>query len=328
LNHHRPQTVIHPTRLPTVLVAALILSAGFSAPAGGETDPAPGEDPAGVETPEPETTSSSSTASLVNRASVAPFPPYGVRQWKFDTRTLITRPRHWDRRSWVRVSGVAGTTVALYLLRDEIREIVQRNRSDSRTGLFDDVRTMGKGAFAPSLALVAWLSSYATGNDREKETALLLMESWAYSAATAWTGSFVLAAERPNEGDSVTLFSTDGHGVSLDAALAASVIRPLHRQYLRVKPDDGPGRKIWKRTALGLLYTGAGLTAYQRLDADDHWAPDVFLGTWTGLTVGKNLNRAHDAAAGGGAVRRHRFEVAGTMVRWTINLDRRPPSSR
>jgi hypothetical protein len=256
-------------------------------------------------------------------APATDFPPYGIRQWEFDTGYLLTRPKHWNRRSWYRVSGVAGTTVALYLLRDEIREVVQRNRNDSRTDFFSDVRNMGKGGFAPSLALVAWLSSFATRNEREKETALLLMESWAYSAAYAWAGSFVLAAERPEDGDSVTFFDTDGHGVSLDAALAASVIRPLHRQYLRVKPGDGGGRKFWKRTALGLLYAGAGLTAYQRLYQDQHWAPDVFLGTWTGLTVGKNLNRAHDQIAGGRAQGRHRIEPAGNMLRWTIDLSHR-----
>lgn len=254
------------------------------------------------------------------------YPSYGIRQWKFDTGYLVTRPKHWDRRSWYRISGIVGTTAVLYLLRDEIREIVQRNRNDARTDFFSKVRTMGKGAFAPSLALVSWLSSYATHNDREKETALLLMESFAYSAAGAAVGSFTLAAERPEDGDDVTMFSVYGHGVSLDAALAASVIRPLHRQYLRVRPGDGGGRKFWKRSVLGLLYAGAGLTAYQRMYQDQHWAPDVFLGTWTGLTVGKNLNRAHDRTRGPRTQRRFRIEPTGDRVLLTIDLN--PPGPR
>ena len=245
------------------------------------------------------------------------MPPhsYGWHQIGYDTRRLSTRPARWDRRSGRRLGAVAGTTLGLYLLRDEIRDIVQNNRSAGLDRFLGDARIMGQGGFAPALAVAAYLSSFATRNDRERETAVLLMESWAWSAAAAWGGSFVLAAERPEQGDQVEWFHTDGHGVSLDAALAASVIPPLRRQYLRVDPDDGAGRKFWKRTGTALLYAGAGLTAYQRLYADKHWAPDVFLGTWTGLTAGRNLNRAHDEAAAArvGA----RFRVAGTRMTWT-----------
>ena len=258
---------------------------------------------------------------------VAPVPPHphGWRQVRFDAGRLATRPAHWDRRSWRRIGAVAGTTLGLYLLRDEIRSIVQDNRAAGHADFLADARTMGKGGFAPALALIAYLSSFATRNDRERETAVLLMESWAGSAAAAWGGSFVLAAERPEEGGHVEWFDTDGHGVSLDAALAASVIPPLRRQYLRVRPGDGAGRKFRKRTATGLLFAGAGLTAYQRLYDDKHWAPDVFLGTWSGLTVGRNLNRAHDEAVAGRAGAR--FRVAGSRLSWSWRWGAvRPPS--
>ena len=180
---------------------------------------------------------------------------------------------------------------------------------------------MGKGAFAPSLALVSYAASFATGRDREKETALLLLESAGYSAVTAYGGSFVLAAERPEQGDSIGFFDTDGRGVSLDAALAASVIPPLRCQYLEISPGDGRARRFWKRSLTALLYTGAGLTAFQRMDDDKHWAPDAFLGLATGIGVGRALCDAHDESSPARA--RLKLEPlaaggAGVTFRWSL----------
>jgi membrane-associated phospholipid phosphatase len=147
---------------------------------------------------------------------------------------------------------------------------------------------------APGLALVAWGSSFVTGDVREKETAQMLLTSAGMAAAIASAGSFVLATERPEDGDDVDFFQANGHGVSLDASLAASIVPPLRCQYLRVRPEDGRARRWLKRTGLGLLYAGAGLTALQRIDDDKHWAPDVFLGLVNGFTVGEMLCRSRE----------------------------------
>ena len=221
---------------------------------------------------------------------------YGWRQLAYDARFLVRRPGALDRRDRWTLLGVAGATLLLYAWRDEIREEVLDTRSDSRTDLLDGARTMGKGAFAPALALGAWAASLATRDPRERETAQMLLESAGFSAVAALGGSFVLAAERPEDGDSITLFDADGHGVSLDAALAASVIPPLRCQYLRLRPGDGRGRRALKRTATALLYTGAALTALQRLDQDKHWAPDAFLGLVAGLGVGRTICESHEEA--------------------------------
>ncbi len=154
---------------------------------------------------------------------------------------------------------------------------------------------MSRGAVAPGLALLAWLSSFATDNPREKETALLLVESAVFSTLYSGVGSVVLGAERPIFGDDVSFFDTsfEGHGVSLDAALAAAVVEPLRCQYLRTGSADGPWKRFWKRTGSALLYTGAALTAYARVDQDKHWAPDVYLGTMGALAIGRTLCEAH-----------------------------------
>jgi hypothetical protein len=225
--------------------------------------------------------------------------PWGGAQLAYDARYLARRPFETGRRGRAKALAVAGSTVALYLLRDEIREVVQDNRSEARTDLYEGARDVfGKGWLAPTLALAAWSTSRATRNPRETETAFLLLSSMGYSTLAARAGSFVLAAERPEDGDAVHVFDTEGRGVSLDAALAASIVAPLRRQYLRVRPTDPAARRFWKRAGSTVLYAGAALTAMQRMDSDKHWAPDVFLGLASGLGCGKSLGDAHDRAAG------------------------------
>ena len=218
----------------------------------------------------------------------------GWDRLKEDVRLVVTKPFRLDAAGKRQVLYVTGATLGLYGLRHEIRREVLEEKSDSRSDFFQDARTMGKGAVAPALALAAWGASFLTHDVREKETAQMLLTSAGMAASIAYTGSFVLAAERPEDGDDVDLFRTDGHGVSLDVSLAASIVPPLRCQYLRVRPEDGKPKRWLKRTTLGLLYAGAGLTALQRMDDDKHWAPDVFLGLVNGLTVGEMLCRARE----------------------------------
>ena len=264
------------------------------------------------------------------RARALPEKPYGPGQLRADAVYLARRPFTLERRGRTKLYATAGATLALYLMRDEIRDWVQDHRSPGRSRFLDDVRTMGKGAFAPTLALIAFGSSFATKNEREKETAVLLLESMGYSAVAAYGGSFVLASERPEEGDGIRFLDADGHGVSLDAALAASVVEPLRRQYLRVRPDDRLAMRLWKRGATFLLYSGAVLTGYQRMDQDKHWAPDVFVGLSTGFGIGKMLCDSHDQVK---RRKRGRFDVTllpgggAVAVRWTPRRALAPPAS-
>ena len=145
----------------------------------------------------------------------------------------------------------------------------------------------------------------------------------ALSGAAASIGQFVLATERPEDGDAVYFFRTGGHGVSGDVAFAASIIPPLRRQYLRVKPGDTTGKKILKHSLSALLYSGMVFTALQRIDADKHWAPDVFLGMVTGLGVGRTLGEAHDKAEQQRSRLAFGVVPGGVAVMWTWNLDPR-----
>ncbi|HEV8335678.1 MAG TPA: phosphatase PAP2 family protein [Candidatus Polarisedimenticolia bacterium] len=276
-----------PSRVLSVaLIATVLLAPGLSTPRAAEDS------------------SGASSAGASPGPSPSPSPgslhPHGFAQIGLDARYLATRPFHLDRSGWTKVAATLATLGALYAGRGEIRDWSQDHRRESWDRFLQKPRVMGKGAFAPSAALIAYTSSFVTQDDREKETAVLLLESMAFTGLVAGIGRFVLATDRPEVGNDVHFFRGNGHGVSGDAALAASVVPILRNQYLRIDPDDGGGMRFWKRAAAGILYAGAFLTGYQRINNDKHYAPDVFLGLVSGFTVGQLLCDSHDRSRDAG----------------------------
>jgi hypothetical protein len=199
---------------------------------------------------------------------------------------------------WWKVGATVVTAGLLYSVRYDIRDWSQEHRTTGGDRFFQDARTTGKGLFIPVMSLSFYLASFAGNKDRERETAVMLLESMGYSGAAAGIGQYVLASDRPSTGSDVNFFANHGHGISGDAALAAAISAPLHAQYLVPQPGDSSAVRFWKRAGTGLVYGVPMLVAYQRVNNDRHYAPDAFLGVVTGFTFGQLVVDAHQAARG------------------------------
>jgi hypothetical protein len=244
--------------------------------------------------------------------------PLEWRQVGRDARYVFGRPAHLDRSGWIKLGSVVATAAALYLVRDDIRDWVQRNRTDSIDQFLDAARTMGKVATPLATSAGFAIVGKATDSEYDLETSTLILETLTFASAMAGVTQRVISTERPEDGDDIRFFHPDGHSVSGDVVVASSMLAPIIDRHLRVGPGDGRGVRFWKHFGTWGLYGTAGLTALQRINKDKHWAPDVFLGYAYGLGVGRMLVDSHK----GGRQWRDRGRVAfdfapdGVRITW------------
>jgi membrane-associated phospholipid phosphatase len=206
-----------------------------------------------------------------------------IKRYTRDAKSLAAAPLHWNAARWRKAALVTAGLAATMLLDDEIREVVQENRSEFTEDLSDVITPWG-GRRAEYLSLALILGGAATGNQELRDTGRDALEAniLAGRVVTPLIKG-VAGRSRPfmNEGTyefeplSGNTSFPSGHATNA-FAIASVVAEHSQRRSVRV-----------------LAYGLAGAVAYARVHDDVHFASDVYAGTVIGTAIGRGIVARH-----------------------------------
>jgi membrane-associated phospholipid phosphatase len=207
--------------------------------------------------------------------------------WRF-----FTGPSRFGRRDWWTVGAVLGGAGILLALDGEIRDFWQDNiRSGTSKDILDIFEPAGNFFETEVTALGLYGAAELLDQTglvdlkREKGTALLVAESIVLSELLTDGLKFLSGRERPDQTNEPYDFDGPGNAKesrksfpSGHATTAFAIATTISETYGEAYP--------W---VPWFTYAWATGTALSRINNNDHWASDVFIGGLVGYAVGKTV---------------------------------------
>lgn len=216
-----------------------------------------------------------------------------------DFRDVAAWPLTLGRENLLGLASYAVFAGGLYANKREVNEGVQSLLDwdeGTREGSLQGFKFLGDHGVVAGAGALLVVSGLELGSPREVETGVMILESYAFTGLFTLAGQFILSEERPRDGGTMGFFKPDGHGVSGHAALAASLVGPVSRQYLGRNSGDGRLATLGKQVARIALWTMPFLTGISRIESNDHYAWNVLLGLSIGYGTGHLVARSHEIA--------------------------------
>lgn len=211
-----------------------------------------------------------------------------------DIVKTVSAPAHFDSRDWLTAGIIAGGAFALYSVDGQARDMFQRNRGGTTNTVETIVKSAGRIETAvPAFALLYGGAKYF-GNEKLAKVSAMSIESFLISGLIFQSVKYLTHRDRPYENTSP--YKWHGPGIydqsqsfpSGDAATAFAMLTPVAYAY-----KDTP-------LVAPLCYSVAGLAALGRMNHNDHWASDVFVGSALGYFTARAVIKYH--GTGGVAV--------------------------
>lgn len=197
----------------------------------------------------------------------------------------LSRPAHWDKKDWTRFSLLAAGTGAVLLADQEIRRVVQSNRSNAGESVARAVEPFGN-TYGLYLFPVMYLAGAITKQPKIESAGLTGAKALAISTVIYTASKKLVRRNRPDAASSswdyAAPFMKKGYtsspsGHSNTIFTAATAIALEFKDHKWVPP---------------LAYTIATATALSRVYHNRHWASDVVLGSLMGHFVTKAVWKA------------------------------------
>lgn len=199
-------------------------------------------------------------------------------------KALLTAPLRIDQRQAQRWALIAGITLALTPVDDDVHTFALNHQSSGGDNLFAIDRYYGH-IYSFTLPVGIYLYGLVFHKDRVRQTGLKTAEAFLYAGAITQTLKILIGRRRPENGDGQYFFKpfqwTDdryqafpsGHA-TLSFAMSTVLAKSVDNIYWKI---------FW--------YGSAVLVSGARMYHERHWPSDVFFGAVIGYSVGSFVAR-------------------------------------
>lgn len=211
-----------------------------------------------------------------------------------DSKSIAISPFHWSGKQWAQFGGVVTTAGGLYFLADaNLKDWSQSNKTHTTEQISSVLEVVGNGKCPIFTAGALFIYSTIAKKPKAQRTALLILNSYLITGATAQFSKFMTSRHRPwsnakfNEWDGPSL---DGKHTSFFSGHSTTVWAFATVFAMEYKE---------KKWVVPIAYSIAGLSALSRIHDNAHWASDVFVGSAFGYFLTKTIVRNHQRDEGG-----------------------------
>jgi len=196
---------------------------------------------------------------------------------------LSAQDRDYRNLQWWHPIVASGGIAALFLIDKPVRNFIQDNRSAT----LDDIASVAVKFHEAEVPLVtgagALVLGLATGDRKIAQTGIQVLGSFGLVSAAVIGTKWVFGRARPSSVplDPTSFRMFDGTNASAFPSTAAGVTFSVATTL--ADAIDHPAATV-------VLYTGATLNSWSRLNGDRHWLSDVALGALYGITSAKIVN--------------------------------------
>jgi len=199
----------------------------------------------------------------------------------------LSSPFRWQSEDFIMFGGFSAVTAGSFLLDDETRTVMLKNRNKVYDGLARIGFSYGAPQYAVPGAAVFYLAGLIAQDEWLRTTGLMMAESLLNIGIIQIPARIIAGRARPLTGEKNTSFILfTGYGqfrssfISGHAAVAFSLSTILAEQI-----DN-----IW--VSIG-LYALAALTPLSRLYEDKHWLSDAVIGSAMGVFIANTVINYH-----------------------------------
>jgi hypothetical protein len=209
-----------------------------------------------------------------------------VRRWGADAKAYVTAPLHAERKQWVKFGSTVAAIAFAYQHDDDVRaHFVPEGTPTSTTHSSHSVQDAAPAALALG---GTWLAARVIGDPDGRREAGTMFEAAVFSSVASEVLKQAAGRERPFIAGDRSGFREGGDSFPSMHVTAAFAIGT-------VLAESGNDRQRWLRRILG--YGIGALTAYERMNHDEHWLSDTVAGAGVGIATARFLVKRQDASS-------------------------------